>query len=188
MKKVILGISVFIVLGVLIFFVDIIARSMFAEADGSVNEVKEIQTEISVVGGDIEIQNELSLLPEIIQNEYASKGEIKVVLDMPDTPTVCGLYYPVSDDIYIKADSIEYATLHEIGHFVDYALGSISEAEYFINIYEQEKTLVSEYCQQNSKEFFAEAFKMYFHGELGESLLIHQYFDDLMIDIEKGMF
>lgn len=188
MKKVILGILGIVLLSVLIFTIDIIARSMFAEADGTVNEVEEIQTEISVVGGDIEIQNELSLLPEIIQNEYASKGEIKVVLDMPDTPTVCGLYYPVSDDIYIKADSIEYATLHEIGHFVDYALGSISEAEYFINIYDNEKILVSEYCQSTPKEFFAETFKMYFHGELGENLLIHQYFDDLMIDIENGVF
>jgi hypothetical protein len=77
--------------------------------------------------------------------------------------TLAGLTVYSQKRIYVKATSSAAlsATLHEVGHYVDYKLGFASQTAEFAEIFEAEREAyaeVSEYGASSAAEFFASAF------------------------------
>lgn len=79
---------------------------------------------------------------------------------------ISGLFVEEDKKIYIsrKSNYINYATIHEIGHYFDFKNNWSSVSKEFINIYESEKEKLKtvscdDHYKSNSKEFFATSFK-----------------------------
>lgn len=115
---------------------------------------------------------ELLLLPDRIwENFFKNGGNIIITKRMPVEDAV-GTFSnkDLSYFIYVSPDYIEYALLHEVGHYVDYAQGIKNDSGFQRCMDENSKALngVLEnnfyFCQ--SSEYFAEMFKLYFHGQL----------------------
>lgn len=84
------------------------------------------------------------------------------------TGIISGLFIESDRKIYIsrKSNFINYATIHEIGHYFDFKSNWISESQEFQSIYEVEKEKLKtfsydEHYKSNNKEYFATAFKEY---------------------------
>lgn len=187
MKNFFRGILIIILIFAMLFGVLLIGYILGSGNNKPQTQTVEISSPITITNGDMEIQNEINLLPTYVINEFSKDGFIDVVTDT-EYDNVSGLYYPLNNEIVIDCDYIKYATLHEFGHYVDTKCGYLSETDDFIQIYNQEMCLVSEYCQSDSGEFFAETFKMYLHDELGANLLIYDYMEQLISDIEQNGF
>ena len=115
--------------------------------------------------------SKLSLLPPEIFNEFVLDGfKIKLMDQDVKSEAYSGQAAPAEEvracfdyekktmwvrDLYVSE------TLHEMGHFVNDKLGMVSESAQCYQLYLTEAHKVSSYAETNSREYFAESFKMY---------------------------
>lgn len=117
--------------------------------------------------------SELSLLPEDIWKDFfKSNGQIIITHDLPVEEAVgtfsrktFGTY-----KIYVSPDYIEYAMLHEIGHYVGYVQHIENDSDFKKCLSERDKVIHgvlndNQYFMEDG-EYFAEIFKLYIHNEL----------------------
>lgn len=117
--------------------------------------------------------SELLLLPEDIWKDFfRSNGQIIITHDLPVEEAVgtfsrktFGTY-----KIYVSPDYIEYAMLHEIGHYVGYVQHIENDSDFKKCLSERDKVIHrvlndNQYFMEDG-EYFAEIFKLYIHNEL----------------------
>jgi len=130
----------------------------------SVDTISE-RTEVAIYGGyEEQINIELEKIPSWMYEDLMNESSI-TVLDIPDKEEVVGKYYILAKNIEIDLIAIEYATLHEVGHFIDYKY-NYSQTEEFKAIFKEESKFMGSYFQTNEREYFAECFKHYWNGRL----------------------
>lgn len=117
--------------------------------------------------------SELLVLPDDIWKDFLRNGgNIIITHDLPVEDAVgtfsrraFGTY-----TIYISPYYIEYAMLHEIGHYVGYVKSIKNDSRFIECLSERDKAISgvlnnNRYFEEDA-EYFAEMFKLYFHKEL----------------------
>ncbi|MBQ7677571.1 MAG: hypothetical protein IJT32_04990, partial [Lachnospiraceae bacterium] len=66
-------------------------------------------------------------------------------------------YFP-DKTIYIHTGEYSYCVVHEMGHFLDYVRGFVSDSGSFANLYYAEGANLTSYGRSSTAEFFAEVF------------------------------
>lgn len=124
--------------------------------------------------------NELLKMPDRVWTQfYRNGGKVIITYDLPRTKDgeeavgtfgmPCVGFYK----IYVSPEYIEYALLHEFGHYMGYAKNIERDSRFYDCLPEKAKALngvLNEniYFEQSS-EYFAEMTKLYFHNELSSS-------------------
>lgn len=153
---------------------------------GMVSKAQPVDLEITYDG--IESENYLGFANEIIAElpekmiKALNDSGCKVIItdydigkdnyygEGSDNPDWAAVTVTWSDDhsiIYVEHGKlcIEYSLLHEIGHAIDFLNGEVSSTDEFMQIYLTECTAIaSEYFKSTEKEYFAEAFSMYYNS------------------------
>lgn len=120
-------------------------------------------------------QTKLALLPSNVKDAFLNDGWDIILTDMDLNLTFYnGKYTEVLGNtiygegiIYIKSDeqAVNQAILHEIGHWLDFHLGYVTDSDEFRTIFEKEaNSYIQNYqttCVRNPKELFAETFWQY---------------------------
>lgn len=141
--------------------------------------LKHIPDYISV-GNDVVDENIFKLieyfseLPQKVQKCFIDNGwKIRIsseyLLGSPDCEGYCDIN---EKKIYFKsaAEQFKNSIWHEIGHFIDYQWGFLSESQYFSETFKREKGYLMReqisyefyrYCTLNEQEYFAESFAFY---------------------------
>ena len=124
---------------------------------------------------------------------YLTGYDLKKVHDDTTEMDISGLFKPAVKEIYISNwnNYIKRSTIHEIGHFVDFAIGrdsyvSVLDPE-FEEIYNEEsKFAEEEHHKEDIKEYFAYAYSMYIKSSdnLKEK---HPKTFEYMVKIEKAI-
>lgn len=118
---------------------------------------------------------ELEKLPETMLQAFQDDGWTIFVTDrdlnqeMYDNKyqNVLGSANWTKKQIHIEdyEEAVQIATLHEMGHWLDWHCNTISQTERFKKIYQKEKKTLTDtfpgYVAENEKEFFAEGFYQY---------------------------
>lgn len=142
------------------------------------NECANIFLEGRIFESDVtKLIKTLGIIPDEILQDFNNDGFEIILTDVDISKkyykgdvagTISGLFVESDKKIYIsrKSNFIEYATVHEIGHYFDFKNNWISVSKEFINIYNAEKEDLKtfsydEHYKSNSKEFFATSFKEY---------------------------
>ena len=103
--------------------------------------------------------------PNLIQT-FVSDGW-KIVLTTVDLNTLMfggttdgveGATYFPDKTIYIHTGEYAYCVVHEMGHYLDYVHGFVSDTGNFANLYYAEGANLTEYGKSSTAEFFAEVF------------------------------
>jgi len=123
-----------------------------------------------------QVEEELALLPIELQEEFADSPYVLDVEPKDDTLQYAGYINRYSEKIVIMENYIQWATLHEIGHFIDEGGIKYSSSEEFRRAYANEYPNFKENYHVPS-ELFAETFKQYYQGTL-ESKELNCYFDN----------
>ena len=120
--------------------------------------------------GVVDPEDRLSLIPENIIDEFEGDGYAVVV--RPDNdyfeehPEVAGVFMSDKKLIVMKEDEYGYIPYHEMGHYVDWKCGDVSELYIFQKIYEEENGDYSyynaEYSRSDASEYFASCFAEYY--------------------------
>ena len=119
------------------------------------------------------LNNELNKLPQYLLKKFVSLGWHIYVTDENIAKTYFGGKYSSVQGVTIYTDkviliekrttAIKESTIHEFGHFVDYASGFDSDSRYFMKVYEEEASLfkskiTNSSCVRDEQELFAEGF------------------------------
>lgn len=120
--------------------------------------------------------DELLKMPDRVWTQfYRNGGEVIITYNLPSTDAVGSFSMPYIGcyKIYVSPEYIEYALLHEFGHYLGYAKNIERDSRFYDCLSEKEKALngvLNEniYFEQSS-EYFAEMSKLYFHIELSSS-------------------
>lgn len=119
------------------------------------------------------IISELSLIPDNVwKNFFKNGGQIVITNNLPDK-NVAGTFSIKSIGnyiIYVSPDYIEYALLHEIGHYLGF-MNNIKNDGRFAECLSERGLAINGVLQFNEyfyedAEYFAEMTKLYFHNEL----------------------
>lgn len=101
---------------------------------------------------------------------------------------VAGFTHSLSRMIMLADTDAGGAMNHEMGHYFDYSLGTVSDSPNFLDIYQSEAAVFdggkNDYASSDSGEFFAEAFREYIEcaGYLKRTCpRTYDYIDGLMI-------
>lgn len=134
-------------------------------------------------------------LPDNVRNRFRNDGWSIVLTNnsLKDEANtlyeISGLTIPDEKTIKIKAEqsSIRRALIHEIGHYIDYSLGYISETEDFIKLFNSESDNITWQSEAKftHKEFFAEAFRFYYSNEAKYSILLndtYKYMEEIIFN------
>lgn len=124
-----------------------------------------------------QLNSELNKLPSSLLNAFKRKGWHIYVTDENIAKTYFGSKYSSVQGVTIYKDkviliearsvAIKESTIHEFGHFVDYATGFNTNSRYFMSVYKEEadtfKSRISNStCVRDEQELFAESFFYYF--------------------------
>lgn len=124
------------------------------------------------------VGNKDTQIPIKIGNALKADG-YKVVID-PDNAHD-GVFSPSRKTIFLKKN-VDYALMHEMGHYVNFKEDYISESTEFKDIYNAEKAKykgfysemglsLGSYGQKSSSEYFAECFRDYYFSANSRSKL-----------------
>lgn len=135
--------------------------------------------------------DELFLLPDKVWTQfYRNGGDIIITYDLPSDDAVgsFGIPYIGCYRIFVSPDYIEYALLHEFGHYLGYAKGVLRDSDYKNCLSERDKAidgvLDSNTYFETDSEYFAELTKLYLHNKLDKSEypLFTAYIEKLLSD------
>lgn len=119
------------------------------------------------------LNNELNKVPEKVINTFKKEGwNIYITGENLAQTHFGGKYSSVQGltsynkkEIIIenRPEAVRESTIHELGHFLDYYFGFISDSDEFTNIYNKEvdtfkSNITNSSCVRNKREFFAETF------------------------------
>lgn len=135
--------------------------------------------------------SELLLIPDDIWKDFFKNGgQLIITDDLPEEDAVGTFSMKAigSYTIYISPDYVEYALLHEIGHYLGYVKNIENDGRFEKCLSERDKALNgvlnnNTYFAKDS-EYFAEMTKLYFQGELDpdEFPLFTSYIEMLLVD------
>ncbi len=123
------------------------------------------------------LNSELNKIPQPLLNAFKNKGWHIYVTDENIAKVYFGSKYSSVQGVTIYKDkiiliearkvAISESTIHEFGHFVDYATGFNSNTRYFKNVYNEEaetfkSKIINSSCVRDEQELFAEGFFYYF--------------------------
>lgn len=124
-----------------------------------------------------QLQKEISKVPEWISQRFIDCGGViylserplsDVFSDLDPKDGAIGVFSPTNKAIWIynSETSIEDATIHEYGHFLDSSLDRVSKSEDFQACYEMEKQAFllidqNKYHIESAQEYFAETFELF---------------------------
>ena len=135
--------------------------------------------------------SELLTIPDGLWKDFFKNGgQLIITYDLPVenavgtfTTKILGHYI-----IYVSPDYVEYAILHEVGHYLGYVKNINNDSRFDECSTERKKALNgvlsnNTYFSDDS-EYFAEMTKLYFHGELDpiEFPLFVSYIEMLLLD------
>ena len=119
------------------------------------------------------MSNLLNKLPKYLLEAFVNKGWHIYVTDENIAKTYFGGKYSSVQGVTIYTDkviliekrstAIKESTIHEFGHFVDYATGFDSDSRYFMSVFDEEASIfkskiTNSSCVRDEQELFAEGF------------------------------
>lgn len=140
----------------------------------SVNDVSIVAMDGVGAGSVDTVRYYLNMLPNHYLRSFIDNGwriEIHSSLGSNEWGNIGGITYTGENLIKLRADSINWAILHEFGHFIDdIKRGNhwwLSESDEFMSIYNSEagKCGLSRYYTKDPVEYFAECFRYSYEKE-----------------------
>lgn len=153
--------------------------------------VDAIQDETNSSESVEKVATEILKMPDSVWKQFfRNDGSIILTYDLPSEGIVGSFSMRAvgSYRIYVSPDYIEYALLHEFGHYMGYAKNVERDKRFEECLSEKEKAingvLNNNTYFDESSEYFSEMTKRYFHNEIGNDdfHLFCSYIEELLSD------
>lgn len=92
-----------------------------------------------------------------------------------------GLYKIDTNTVFLRNVPSHIVTLHEYGHLINHALGTLSDSDEFMEIYNKRRNVgwffnkLTDHEMLNSREFFATKFSEYYYSDLTREMLSERF-------------